>query len=215
MKPQQTNIQHRETSSFGATSRNIALDESDADGALVPGALFFTSDGAIELRAPEQFHDQEENAPMRAPLDRSEVLSGTVTAHFDEQVGNKKWCVADGVLYANGYLVISTDCTSKHPTEGLRAQVFAVCVDDQGRVQWASDLFQCSTCGATWDPTTPSRRRNVFSQSLPEPVGRLTSQLHIYAASGGVGDTRKSIIDSLKFGQQVYDEIKKFLPSLA
>jgi hypothetical protein len=178
------------------------------------GTVYFAQDGEIAVR-PGAGSSAVAQAPAQAPaLDRNEVAAGPVTAHFDEALGNKKWCVVDATLYANGFIVTTTDCTVKHRTEGLRARVFVVCVDDQGRAHWVSDLYQCSTCCGTWDPTCPSRRRNVFQEQFPEPVGRLTQQLQIYAESGPIGDPRRSILDAIKFGKNVYDEIKGFLDQL-
>jgi hypothetical protein len=182
------------------------------------GRVVITADGNIDIVTASGASVAAAHRSKPEPQvsgQRIVTASGPAVGHFSEELGRKKTCEADATLYANGLLVIETKCTSNHRFEGLRAQVFVVCVDDQARGHWVSQVYQCSTVGGTWDPTIPSQMSDVFREDLPEPVGRLTQELHIYADSGPLGDSRRSLMEAIKAGAEVAEEIKPLLALLA
>jgi len=128
-----------------------------------------------------------------------------------EEVGNRKSMTTKAILYRNGLLTCETFSRSRHLTEGLRGRVLVVCIDDQGRGHWVSDEMACITVGGQLDPTTPSARTDSFTEQLPEPVGRLTARIDIMQASGPLGDSKKSLMNAIQTGKDVYEELKPLL----
>jgi hypothetical protein len=169
--------------------------------------------GELELSAPDE-------AVPDGPRKDAIEDGMPVEAEIDEEVGNKKWIVAKARLYRDGLLVTDTDCSSGHPTEGLRGQVLVVCVDDKGRAHWVSSVYQLPTVCSKLD-FCPSRRTQVFQERFPNnpdgsnPIGELTRELHIYASSGGLGDFRRSIAEAIKFTTDMYEQVKPLLALLA
>jgi len=107
--------------------------------------------GELELSAPDE---------AVADGDRGKAREDgvPVEAEIDEEVGNKKWIVAKARLYRDGLLITDTDCSSGHLAEGLRVQVFVVCVDDRGRAHWVSSVYQLPTvCSKSSQPRDARR----------------------------------------------------------
>jgi hypothetical protein len=127
------------------------------------------------------------------------------------ELGNNKYVDTECVLYSSGLLVTSVASRSKHWTEGLRARVFTVLYDRQGRALWISHLNACKTCGGRGDWTCPSARSDVFQEQLPEVVALQISGIDVYEYNDEGRDWREQLVSNVKnaiaTGEEIYNSV--------
>lgn len=136
-----------------------------------------------------------------------------VTAHVEDDIGNRKFMSTDATLYRNGYLTLSTYSQSRHPTEGLKGYVLVICIDVAGRAIWVSEQFECTTRCPTLDFCS-SAGTNTFSQSFPDAVGQLAKRLNIYHSDQGFGRSRENFVKTIKTATDATGKIKEALGQL-
>lgn len=136
-------------------------------------------------------------------------------ANKEEYVGNKKKVSTHVVLYRNGSLMTTIWSKSGHWSEGLRARCYLVLVDDQNRQQWTSKEYICTTRGSVPDLFTPSEGTDIWQESVPDPVARLTNRIDIFHSSGPLGPPLTGVINFIRGTQEIYEEIKPFLDALS
>ena len=143
------------------------------------------------------------------------ALTTEVRAYKNEEVGWGKRMETTAVLYRDGRLLVDSYQKNDNWTGALRGRILVVCVDEGGRSHWISDVINCPTRCAIPDFSCASYGRSTFTQTFPEPVGRLTQRLDIYQAdNANYVDLRAQIIGIIKSLQDIAQEIKNLLGML-
>ena len=135
-----------------------------------------------------------------------------VVAHKNQTLGNSKTIDTTATLYRSGQLVIESYTRSGHPTEGLHARLFLVCMDAQGHAIWVTNRDKCTTRGGTLDWTTESAGTNTFQHQVPPMVAALVTRIDIYQSTQDLGDTvaqwKHNIATAVKFYNELPPEVK-------
>jgi hypothetical protein len=143
------------------------------------------------------------------------ALTTEVRAYKNEEVGWGKRMETTTVLYRDGRLLVDSYQKNDNWTGALRGRILVVCVDEGGRSHWISDVIECPTRCAIPDFSCASYGRSTFTQTFPEPVGRLTQRLDIYQAdNANYVDLRAQIITFIKSLKDIAQEIKDLLGTL-
>jgi hypothetical protein len=151
--------------------------------------------------------------PVRQPPPPPPVPPKQPVVSTQEQIlANSKKMRTTVTFYANGHLFVQcyTECT--HWSEGLRGEFYIVFDDGQANAQWVSALFQCQTMGSKFDPTTPSRKTQVFPPlSLPAELGAATQAVRVFHGQGDeLRDPRQGVMEFLEFAGNVATKVKAF-----
>ncbi|PZO41739.1 MAG: hypothetical protein DCF19_09300 [Pseudanabaena frigida] len=115
-------------------------------------------------------------------------------------------------LYPNGLLTVECRSRTRAAFSGLRGRIAVICFNANREAHWISQIFQCSTRCAIFDPTCSSQGTNAFFQELPEPVGRLTESIDIINFDESrFGQWREQLIQArelIQSSQTIAQEIK-------
>jgi len=97
-----------------------------------------------------------------------------------QEMGAFQWMRTEGTLYRDGRLVLSTATHNYSWTQGLKARVMAVGVDDAGRAIWVSQDYQTTTRCSVPDFGCASFGTELFTEGFEEVFGRYTARMDIY-----------------------------------
>lgn len=126
-----------------------------------------------------------------------------------QDLGHRKTIKTHVTLYGNGLIVTESETASRHPTEGLRAELFVILVDSNGNAIWVTKAYKCTTRGSRYDAFTPSRGSDAFSENIPEEIAECTSSLDVVHYDDSIADLRSKTIEALKKGTEVGQAVKE------
>jgi hypothetical protein len=139
-------------------------------------------------------------ARVPTPPGNQQPITRTETA----EVGWGKQMATTATLYRNGALSVESQQRNDNWFGGLRGRILVTCIDDQARLIWVSQVFECPTRCSVPDPSCASYGTSFFQQQLPVEVGQYTASLDILQADNpNYVDMRAQLVEWVKTAQDI------------
>lgn len=111
------------------------------------------------------------------------------------------------VFYRNGQYMIEARARSKSATEGVKASVLIVGVDQFGRALFVSPKFDIPTACSRWDACS-SDRTEQFPASINPQIAQYVHKIHVYVSTRGkIGSYRDTFRRTIAQACGTYNDL--------
>ena len=142
-----------------------------------------------------------------------------IVGNHSREVAPGRFVRVNSTLFRDGTLSLKVSTQTKMAFYGMKGTVMILCIDNQGRFIYMSEVFTCETLCSTSDPKCKSTRNDEpFLQKLPQSVGENTSRFEFHVGDKmnfhNVRQTVKNTMNSYIEGKQIVGPLAKDLAQL-
>ncbi len=157
------------------------------------------------LQSP--YSPQPQPQPQPGDLLSPETSPQVIGHNFAPMGGGKG--IVTATLNRDGLLIIEGAAESNSKNTATRASTFVVAIDRRGRTLFTSNKYDISTACGTWDPTCPSKTRDIFRENVGD-VARYVWKLDVYLGQHGetgFDASLRRINENIRVACSSYDDL--------